>query len=209
MTEAFTQFEAIAAPLDLASVDTGQIFPSRFLRKPRTAGLHQFLFHDARYDDQKRERPDFVLNKPSYRSAQILVTGSNFGCGSSREAAVHALADAGFRCIIAPSYGEIFFLACFRNGILPIVLPERATRALMDHLQATPGARIRVDLESQFVEMPGIARFSFDISPSRKARLKRGLDDCALALEKIDEIRAFAERYLAKVPWASPNERKS
>jgi len=204
MAKSFSRLEAVAAPLDLANIDTGQIFPSRFLRKPRTAGLHQFLFHDARYDDQTRERPEFVLNKPPYRAAQILVTGSNFGCGSSREWAVHALADAGIRCIIAPSFGEIFQLSCYRNGLLPVVLPEPEAHSIRGYLHAHPGATICVDLDAQIVRTNAIGSFPFDINPPRKMRLKRGLDDCALALERIDDIKEFAERYAAKVPWARP-----
>jgi len=197
----FSRFRGVAAPLDRANVDTGQIFPSRFLRKPRTAGLHQFLFRDLRYDEQGNERPDFILNKPAFRKTQILVTQSNFGCGSSREWAVHALVDSGIRCIIAPSFGEIFQLSCYRNGLLPVVLREADTNALRRDLNDRPGTALCVDLDAQSVEAEQLGTFRFEISSSRKSRLKSGLDDCALALEKLDAIKAFADVYTAKLPW--------
>jgi 3-isopropylmalate/(R)-2-methylmalate dehydratase small subunit len=197
----FSRFCGVAAPLDRANVDTGQIFPSRFLRKPRTAGLHQFLFRDLRYDEQGNERPDFILNRPAFRTARILVTQSNFGCGSSREWAVHAFVDSGIRCIIAPSFGEIFQLSCYRNGLLPVVLPEADADMLRGDLNDHPGTTLCVDLDAQVVESERLGLFRFQISPSRKSRLQTGLDDCALALEKLDLIEAFAEAYAARLPW--------
>jgi 3-isopropylmalate/(R)-2-methylmalate dehydratase small subunit len=205
----FSRFCGVAAPLDRANVDTGQIFPSRFLRKPRTAGLHQFLFRDLRYDEQGNERPDFILNRSAFRNTQILVTQSNFGCGSSREWAVHAFVDSGIRCIIAPSFGEIFQLSCYRNGLLPIVLPEADADSLRRDLSDHPGTKLCVDLDAQTVEVERLGTFRFQISPSRKSRLKSGLDDCALALEKLDAIKAFADAYATKLPWSrlEPNSR--
>jgi 3-isopropylmalate/(R)-2-methylmalate dehydratase small subunit len=203
MQNAYPALDEVAAPLDLSSVDTGQILPSRYLRKPRSAGLGDFLFRDARFDPHGAERPEFILNKEPYRNARILVAGSNFGCGSSREAAIHALIDSGFRCVIAPSFGSIFFSACFRNGLLPVVLPDAVVKQFRQFLHQKPGARIQVDLDRQSVELRGVGCFSFDIAAFRKERLMRGLDDCALALEKSAVIEKFARQYIARFPWAN------
>ncbi len=201
MSEPFMTLEAVAVPLDDANVDTGRIFPSRFLRKPRSAGFADFLFRDARFDESGNERADFVMNRPAYRGARILVAASNFGCGSSRESAVHALVDSGFRAIIAPSYGDIFFASCFRNGLLPVVLPADDVASLRRQLHEAPGASIRVDLTAQRVTGPDGCAYAFHVDASRKARLERGLDDCALALQAIDRIRDFEQRYYAAAPW--------
>lgn len=198
----FTKLTAVAVPLDDASIDTGRIFPSRFLRKPRSAGYGNFLFRDARFDAEGNERPDFIMNRAPYRKAGILVTGANFACGSSREPAVYALVDAGFRCVIAPSYGDIFFSNCFRNGLLPVVLPPEQVQALRQQLHAMPGATVAVDLERQTVTAPDGAVLPFDIDPSRKLRLLRGLDDASLALESLPQIEAFEAQYRAQRPWA-------
>ena len=198
----FTKLSAKAVPLDDANVDTGRIFPSRFLRKPRSAGYQNFLFRDARFDEQGGERPDFVMNMTAYRDARILVTGANFACGSSREPAVYALVDAGFRCVIAPSFGEIFFSNCFRNSLLPVVLPAASVQALRRQLWEAPGSAVTVDLDEQFIAGPDGRRLPFEIDASRKLRLSRGLDDTALALEYIDQIETFEARYLAERPWA-------
>ncbi len=200
--EPFTKLTAVAVPLDDASIDTGRIFPSRYLRKPRTAGYGNFLFRDARFDTDGREQPDFIMNRPPYRAARVLVTGANFACGSSREPAVYALVDAGFRCVIAPSYGDIFFSNCFRNGLLPVVLPPEQVQALRQQLHDSPGATVAVDLERQTVTAPDGGSLPFAIDPSRKLRLLRGLDDASLAVECLPQIEAFEARYRAQHPWA-------
>jgi 3-isopropylmalate/(R)-2-methylmalate dehydratase small subunit len=199
----YTRFTAVAVPLDDANIDTGRIFPSRFLRKPRSAGYHNFLFRDARFDEAGSERPDFIMNRAPYRAARILVAGANFACGSSREPAVYALVDAGFRCVVAPSYGEIFFSNCFRNGLLPVVLPSEDALALRRQLHDAPGAELTVDLEQQHVRGPDGREYRFDIEPARKLRLVKGLDDASLALEFLDEIARFERRYDADWPWAA------
>ena len=200
--EPFVKLSAKAVPFDDANIDTGRIFPSRFLRKPRSAGYQNFLFRDARFDEEGNERPDFIMNLPAYRDARILVTGANFACGSSREPAVYAFVDAGFRCVIAPSFGEIFFSNCFRNGLLPVVLPAENVQALRRQLLDVPGSAVTVDLEKQFVAGADGRRLPFGIDTSRKLRMLRGLDDTALALEYLDQIEAFEARYLAARPWA-------
>jgi len=199
--EPFTELAAVAVPLDDASIDTGRIFPSRFLRKPRSAGYGDFLFRDMRFDGEGNECPACILNQPPYRAARVLVTGPNFACGSSREPAVYALVDAGFRCVIAPSFGDIFFSNCFRNGLLPVVLPAEAVQTLRRQLHDSPGATVAVDLARQTVTGPTGDRFTFEIDPGRKQRLLRGLDDVALALECLPPIEAFEGRYGAERPW--------
>jgi 3-isopropylmalate/(R)-2-methylmalate dehydratase small subunit len=201
MVELATRLDAIAAPLDRADIDTGQIFPSRFLRKSRLDGFQNYLFRDARYDAEGRELPDFVLNQEPFRNARILVTGPNFGCGSARESAVHALIDAGFRCVVAASFGDIFYTTCFRNGLLPVRLPDTAVRALLAQLHANPGAHLTIDLNRQEVKATETLEFHFDIEPMRKLRLQYGLDDSALAWEKLDQIRLFEQEYRRKAPW--------
>lgn len=203
MPEPFQRLTAIAVPLDDANIDTGRIFPSRFLRKPRSAGYHNFLFRDARFDSDGGERPDFIMNRAPYRAAKIAVTGPNFACGSSREPAVYAFVDAGFRCIVAASFGEIFFSNCFRNGLLPVVLPADDVIALRQQLHERPGAEIAVDLEAQTVRAPDGREHRFDIDSARKLRLTKGLDDAALALEYVGEIVAFEKRHFACWPWAA------
>jgi len=201
MFEPFITLEAVAVPMDDEGVDTGRIFPSRFLRKPRSDGFQNYLFRDARFDEQGRERPDFIMNRPPFRGARIMVAGAGFGGGSSREAAVHALFDAGFRCIIAPSFGDIFAANCIRNGLLPVVLAADQAQELRRQLHDEPGSRIRVDLERQIVQGPNGRVYTFEIAPSKKMRLLRGLDDCAAAMEALDAINAFEERYVSALPW--------
>lgn len=191
-------------PLDDANIDTGRIFPSRFLRKPRSAGYHNFLFRDARFDEAGKERPDFIMNQAPYREARIAVTGANFACGSSREPAVYAFVDAGFRCIVAPSFGEIFFSNCFRNGLLPVVLSADDVTAIRRGLHAAPGATMTVDVEAQQLRGPDGKNYAFAIDPSRKLRLVKGLDDAALALEFLDDIERFEKRHFEAWPWAAP-----
>ncbi|HEX2829137.1 MAG TPA: 3-isopropylmalate dehydratase small subunit [Burkholderiales bacterium] len=203
MPEPFQRLTAVAVPLDDANIDTGRIFPSRFLRKPRSAGYHNFLFRDARFDPDGNERPDFILNRAPYRAARIAVTGPNFACGSSRESAVYAFVDAGFRCIVAASFGEIFFSNCFRNGLLPVVLPAQDVIALRQQLHERPGAGMTVDLEAQTVCGPDGRELHFDIDSARMLRLVKGLDDAALALEYVAQIEAFETRHFKCWPWAA------
>jgi 3-isopropylmalate/(R)-2-methylmalate dehydratase small subunit len=185
----FTILRAKAVPLDLTNVDTDRIVPARFLRQPRSAGYENFLFHDLREAD-----PDFILDRPAYRGAQILVAAENFGCGSSREGAVWAIAGAGFRAWIAPSFGDIFFENSFKNGALAIVLPAPKVAALRAQLHAAPGAELTIDLANQTLELPdgGIERF--DVDPFRKECLLAGIDEIELTLRHEKEIAAYEER---------------
>ena len=201
--EPYKRLTAVAVPLDDANIDTGRIFPSRFLRKPRSAGYHNFLFRDARFDEAGNERPDFIMNRAPYRPARIVVAGANFACGSSREPAVYAFVDAGFRCVIAPSFGEIFFSNCFRNGLLPVVLPAQDVLELRRRLHEKPGAQLTVDLDEQCVQGPDGRDYRFEIDSARKLRLTKGLDDAALALEYLGEIEQFEQRHHAAWPWAA------
>ena len=185
----FTTLTALAVPLDLVNVDTDRIVPARFLRKPRAEGYQNFLFHDLREGD-----PDFVLDRPAYRGAQILVAAENFGCGSSREGAVWALAGAGLRAWIAPSFGDIFFENSFKNGVLAIVLPPERVAAIRMQLRARPGSELTIDLPAQTVQLPdgGIERF--DVDSFRKECLLAGIDEIELTLRYEKEIEAFEAR---------------
>ncbi len=200
--EPFVRLQAIAAPLDGSDIDTGTLFPSRFLRRPRSSGYAACLFHDLRFDEAGGERPGFVLAQPAYRDARILVTGANFACGSSREAAVYALVDAGFRCVIAPSFGDIFFSNCFRNGLLPVILPPGDVQDLRRQLHERPGAEIEVDLPAQRVRAPDGRSHSFEIDEARKLKLSQGLDDIDMALGLAPDIERFEAAYLDRWPWA-------
>jgi 3-isopropylmalate/(R)-2-methylmalate dehydratase small subunit len=197
--EAFQRLDAVAAPMPVPNVDTDQVIPARFLRKPRKDGYGQYLFHDLRFDDAGREKPEFVLNREPYRGSRILVTDKNFGCGSSREHAVYALWDYGFRAVIAPSFGDIFYENSFKNGFLPIVLPVAVTTALCRALEATPGARMIVDLASQTVIAPDHTQHRFDIDDFRKWSLLHGKDELDFTLSHRAEIEAFERKQAA--PW--------
>ena len=199
--EKFTTLTGVAAPLPMINVDTDMIIPKQFLKTIKRTGLGKNLFDELRYDDEGRERPDFVLNKPAYREAKILVTGENFGCGSSREHAPWALLDFGIRCIIAPSFADIFYGNCFKNGILPIVLPQADVDKLMDDAERGANATLTIDLEAQEIRGPDGGVIRFDIDPFRKHCLLNGLDDIALTLEKADKIAAFEERVAQTRPW--------
>jgi 3-isopropylmalate/(R)-2-methylmalate dehydratase small subunit len=190
----FTRLTAVAAPMDLPNVDTDRIIPARFLRKPRSAGYGPFLFHDVRFDAEGREQPGFALNRPEYKRAQILVAADNFGCGSSREGAVWALADSGFRCVIAPSFGDIFFENCAKNGVLAIVLPAVTCAALRRQLHEGPGGTMTVDLEEQSVAAANGTLHRFTIDAFRKQALLTGQDEIALTLGYEKEIAAFEAR---------------
>ena len=201
----FTTLTGVAAPLDLPNVDTDRIIPARFLSKGRGApGYASFLFHDVRFDADGAERPEFVLNQAPYRDAKILVTAENFGCGSSREMAVWALDAWGVRGVIAPSLGDIFHQNCFKNGLLPVILPADVVAALRGLLHARPGATLAVDLEAQTVTAPDGARHRFEVDPFRKALLLTGRDEIALTLSHEAAIAAFERRLAGEAPWLVP-----
>lgn len=199
--EPFTKLTGIAAPLELANVDTDKIIPARFLRRLRGPGYEKLAFHDIRYDADGRERADFVLNQAPYRHAEILVAGANFGCGSSREAAVYVLFDYGFRSVIAPSFGDIHYGNELQNGMLPVVLPEETCAKLRAQLRDKPGATMTVDLESQTVTGPDNATYRFDIDATHKERLLKGLDDIGLVMQYETQIEAFEKKHHTEFPW--------
>ena len=199
--EKFTTLTASAAPLPLVNIDTDMIIPKQFLKTIKRTGLGKHLFSDMRYDEKGNERPDFVLNKPAYRNAKILVAGDNFGCGSSREHAPWALKDFGFRVIIAPDFADIFYNNCFQNGILPIRLPQADVDKLMDDAARGTNATITIDLQAQEIRGPDGGVITFDIDPFRKTCLLEGLDDIGLTLQKADRISAFEKAMAAQRPW--------
>lgn len=196
----FTQLTATAAPLNVANVDTDKIIPARFLKTIKRTGLGKSLFADMRYAADGAENADFVLNQPKYRKAEILVAGDNFGCGSSREHAPWALLDFGIRCVIASSFADIFFNNCFKNGILPIVLPEETVAALMEDAALGTNARLTVDLEAQVVVRPNGSKIPFEVDGFRKHCLLNGLDDIGLTLAHTAAI----DSYEAKIPAWQP-----
>jgi 3-isopropylmalate/(R)-2-methylmalate dehydratase small subunit len=189
----FSNVTAVAAPLDLPNIDTDRVIPARFLRKAQGA-YEGLLFHDVRFDEDGHEREDFVLNKAPFREAKILVVADNFGCGSSREAAVWSLAEHGIRSVIAPSLGDIFHENCYKNGLLPVILPADVVRALRTQLHASPGASITVDLETQTVTAPDGTIHHFDVDPFRKHALLSGQDEIALTLSYEKDIAAYEAR---------------
>ena len=206
--KAFTQLKAIVAPLDRANVDTDAIIPKQFLKSIRRAGFGPYLFDEWRYLDRGEPEmdcstrplnPDFVLNKPQYKDAQILLTRENFGCGSSREHAPWALEDYGFRAIIAPSFADIFYNNCFKNGLLPIVLDADVVDSLFNEME--PGYQLAIDLDAQTVTTPTGRTIHFDIDENRKFRLLNGLDDIALTLQQADKIRAYEAERAKRAPW--------
>ena len=197
----FVTLDAVAAPLDIANCNTDQILPARFLKKPRAGGYGQFLFHDLRFAADGMPRPGFVLDQPGYAGAAILVADNNFGCGSSREGAVYALLDAGIRAVVAPGFGDIFFNNCFKNGVLPIVLPADAVARTRRLLTGTPGATMFVDLPNQQVIGPDGTPFAFAVDALRKQCLIEGLDDIRLTLKHEAAIMAFETARDAELPW--------
>jgi 3-isopropylmalate/(R)-2-methylmalate dehydratase small subunit len=199
--EPFRTLTAVAAPLDMVNVNTDQIIPARFLRKPRSAGYGNFLFNDIRQDAAGAQDPGFVLNQPAYAPARILVAGLNFGCGSSREGAVYALHDKGFRAVIAPSFGDIFFNNCAKNGVVAAMLPEPAVVGLLTQLAAKPGATVTVDLEHDVVIAPDGTRHAFALDAARKHCLLEGLDDIELTRRHDAAFAAFEQQRHAKLPW--------
>jgi 3-isopropylmalate/(R)-2-methylmalate dehydratase small subunit len=191
----FTRVTAAAAPIDLANVDTDRIIPARFLRRPQdSAGYERYLFHDVRFEADGAEKADFVLNQPAFRAARILVAADNFGCGSSREAAVWALGAYGIRVVIAPSLGDIFHQNCFKNGLLAVILPREVVADLRRHLHARPGATLSVDLDAQTVTAPDGAVHRFEVDPFRKQMLLSGQDEIALTLGYEAQIAAYEAR---------------
>ena len=190
--EPFVKLTGVAAPIDRVNIDTDQIIPAIHLKRIERTGFGQFLFSSWRFNEDGTPKPDFVLNDPAYQNPRILVAGRNFGCGSSREHAPWALEDYGIRCVIAPSFADIFFNNCFQNGLLPVVLPEEDVRRLMDKLKDNPGMNLTVDLESQRIwdDQEDIV-LSFDVDQFRKDCLLNGLDDIGLTLQHDDLIAAF------------------
>jgi len=197
----FTTLTGVAAPLPMINVDTDMIIPKQFLKTIKRTGLGKNLFHEMRYNENGDENPDFVLNKPAYRNAKILVSGDNFGCGSSREHAPWALLDFGIRCIIAPSFADIFYNNCFKNGILPIRLPQEDMDKLLDDASRGANATLTIDLENQCIAGPDGGEIRFEIEPFRKTCLLEGLDDIGLTMERADKISAYEERAQAARPW--------
>jgi 3-isopropylmalate/(R)-2-methylmalate dehydratase small subunit len=202
--QAFTTLTAIAAPLDIAKIDTGMIVPGRFQRIRRRPGHSDYsnvFLHDLRFDEHDHPRPEFVLNQPAYRGARILVTGADFGCGSSRESAAYAILDFGVRALIGTSFGDVFVGNCMQNGIVPAVLPDEVVQALFRQLEAIPGSMMTVDLPAQTVTAPDSTTYTFEIDATRKERLMKGLDDVGVTLEHLSQIEAFESAYRAKMPW--------
>ena len=206
--EPFTVLTAVAAPYYHADVDTDELIPHRFLRKPLSAGYGNFLLHDRRYGADGREDPGFVLNRNAYRTAKILVSGPNFGCGSTREGAVYALHDYGIRAVVAASFADIFRGNCVQNGVLPVVLTDPEVQTLCRALEAQPGATVTVDLPRQVVLLPGGTICRFDIEPSRKTQLLEGLDEIGITLRHRAEIAAFEAQYRARLPWLASAPRE-
>ncbi len=198
----FTELTGIAAPLPMINVDTDMIIPKQFLKTIKRTGLGKNLFDEMRYDDDGNEIPGFVLNQQAYRSAEILVAGDNFGCGSSREHAPWALLDFGIRCVIAPSFADIFYNNCFKNGILPIALPQSEVDKLMDDAERGANATVTVDLVNQEIRGPDGGTISFDIDPFRKHCLLEGLDDIGLTLQHTDAISSYEGKQADSRPWA-------
>ncbi|MSU90446.1 3-isopropylmalate dehydratase small subunit [Rhodobacteraceae bacterium 2CG4] len=198
----FTTLTGVAAPLPMVNVDTDMIIPKQFLKTIKRTGLGVNLFDEMRFDDDGNEKPDFVLNQPAYRDARILVAGDNFGCGSSREHAPWALLDFGIRCVIAPSFADIFYNNCFKNGILPITLPQEDVDKLMDDAERGANAVLTVNLEDQTISGPDGGKIAFDVDPFKKECLLNGLDDIGLTLKNETAIGRFEESYSAQRPWA-------
>jgi 3-isopropylmalate/(R)-2-methylmalate dehydratase small subunit len=197
----FTTLTGVAAPLEIMNVDTDMIIPKQYLKTIKRTGLGAGLFSEMRFNDDGSENPDFVLNKPAYRHAKILVAGDNFGCGSSREHAPWALLDFGIRCVISTSFADIFYNNCFNNGILPIVVSESDLEKLFDDARRGANATLSVDLEAQEIHGPDGGTVKFDIDPARKNKLLKGLDDIGVTMEKTPNIATFEQKTAASRPW--------
>jgi len=200
--EPFNKLEGVAAPLNMINVDTDMIIPKQYLKTIHRTGLGKALFDEMRFNPDGSEKPEFVLNKPAYRKAKILVAGDNFGCGSSREHAPWALLDFGIRCVIAPSFADIFYGNCFKNGILPITLPQEDVNKLMDDAERGANATLSIDLEKQEIRGPDGGVVRFDIDAHRKHCLLNGLDDIGLTMVKKKKIEQFEASSKAARPWA-------
>lgn len=199
--EPFISLTGVAAPLEGRNIDTDQIIPARFLKVDKDAGYGQFLFHDLRLDEHGQERPEFVLNHAAFRQAKILVTDVNFGCGSSREGAAYALHDYGVRAVIAPSFGDIFYNNCLKNGMVPVRLPEDVTAALRERLAQGDGAEITVDLDKTEVTLPDGSKHAFSIDPFWRDCLMQGKDEIGLTLGHLAQIESFERDYHARMQW--------
>lgn len=197
----YEKVTGVAVPMPLVNIDTDMIIPKQFLKTIKRSGLGVNLFDEMRYDDDRNEIADFVLNKPAYRNAEILVGGDNFGCGSSREHAPWALLDFGIRCVVSTSFADIFYNNCFKNGILPIILPEDQRNVLMKEAEKGANARITVDLEAQEISTSDGEVFSFQVDPFKRKCLLEGLDDIALTMEKSASIDTFEARVNVERPW--------
>jgi len=200
--EAFTTFKAIGIPIDIVNCDTDQIVPARFLRLLRTdPGYDRYLFHDLRFDENGKERQDFIFNRAPYRDGGIIVADLNWGCGSSREQAVYVLVANGIRAVLAPSFGDIHFSNCTKQGVLPVRLRREDCDTLRRQLHETPGAEIAIDLDAQSVTGPDGKSYGFEIDPFLKYRLLNGLDDIAVTLQYEAELSAFEKRHAADYDW--------
>jgi 3-isopropylmalate/(R)-2-methylmalate dehydratase small subunit len=197
----FTTLTGVAAPMPMINIDTDKIFPAIHLRTIKRTGLSKHLFEEIRFRPDGSENPDFVLNQPSYRQAKIIVAGDNFGCGSSREHAPWALTDYGIRCVIAPGFADIFYNNCFKNGLLPIALPQETVDQLMDDASKGGNAVLTIDLESQTITRPDGEKIHFDIDPFRKHCLLNGLDDIGLTEQQDAAIAAYEQKTRAERPW--------
>ncbi len=197
----FTVLEGVAAPLKVINVDTDMIIPKQYLKTIQRTGLGKALFDEMRHNQDGSEKPEFVLNKPAYRGAKILVTGDNFGCGSSREHAPWALLDFGIRCVIAPSFADIFYGNCFKNGILPIKLPQEQVDKLMDDASRGANAIISIDLEKQEIRGPDGGMIKFEVDDFRKQCLLNGWDDIGLTMRNEDKITSFEAQQKTQTPW--------
>ncbi len=199
--DTFTTLTGIAAPMPLVNIDTDMIIPKQFLKTIKRSGLGKNLFDEMRFTQDGKEIPDFVLNQPAYRNAEIIIAGDNFGCGSSREHAPWALLDFGIRAVISTSFADIFYNNCFKNGILPIVLPQEVVEILMEDAKKGANARMTVDLENQTVTTSDGQSFGFDVDAFRKHCLMNGLDDIGLTLEKVSAIDTFESAAAQSRPW--------
>ena len=199
--EKFTCLTGVAAPLPMDNVDTDRIIPARFLKTIKRTGLGEHLFNELRYSGDGPEKADFVLNRPAYREARMLITGDNFGCGSSREHAPWALLDFGIRCVIAPGFADIFYNNCFKNGILPIVVTKEQLDQLMEDAENGANSILDVDLENQQIGRPNGEKIAFEIDPFRKDCLVNGLDDIGLTMQKGPSIDSFEQKRAAEQPW--------
>jgi 3-isopropylmalate/(R)-2-methylmalate dehydratase small subunit len=197
----FTQLTGVAAPMPAINIDTDKIFPAIRLKTIKRTGLGHILFEEDRYKADGSENPDFVLNQAPYRKAKVIVAGDNFGCGSSREHAPWALLDFGIRCVIAPSFADIFFNNCFKNGILPIALPQPVVDQLMEDAKKGGNAVLSIDLETQTISRPDGEKVHFDIDPFRKHCLVNGLDDIGITEQKTDAIGGYEAKAQAARPW--------